>query len=305
MSNNKNLNKAQKVKNDEFYTPYDHIEEEVMAFYNHDNKLFDGKIVFLPCDDWEWSNFVKFFENNFEKFGIKRLIATCYNPAVRGMFNQSDDWPRGKVYVKDKDNIRKGQLKGNGDFRSDECIKLRDYSDIIFTNPPFSLYRDFQRWCMKSRNKFAFISHVTGLAYPTGAWDIIRNKMWIGSTKLGGGQKYHLSNGGTGKVPTVWLTNIPHGIKPSGVKNMKTMAENKSKYGDKYPMLYKDISNGMGIEVSSVKMIPSDYNGKMAVPITYLDKHDPGQFELLDYRQDKCVIDGKEIFARYSIKRKT
>ena len=179
---NTNLSKAKSAKNDEFYTQYADIQKEVNAYLDYDENVFRGKTILLPCDDPEWSNFTKFFAQNFERFGLKKLISTSYAIESKNVkqvyqptlfetaapqFDKKKTRVRGKIFVLDHDTNKNGRidiedlewdyLKGDGDFRSDEVKKLRDEADIIVTNPPFSLFREFLAWLVEGKKKFLIL----------------------------------------------------------------------------------------------------------------------------------------------------
>lgn len=184
---NTNLHKAKRNKNDEFYTQYDDIEKEINAYLEFDSNTFKDKVVLLPCDDPEWSNFTRYFVQNFDKLGLKKLISTSY--AIDGGL--------GKIFVLDKNannndvdinNLKWEYLKGNGDFRSDEIKALRDESDIIITNPPFSLFREFIDWVAEGNNiSFSLIANKNCVTYKEVFPLIKDNKLWLGRTEWSGG----------------------------------------------------------------------------------------------------------------------
>ena len=208
---NTNLAKAKTAKNDEFYTQYADIQKEINAYLEYNPDTFRDKVVLLPCDDPEWSNFTKFFAQNFETFGLKKLISTSY--AVES--KRIKDWQptlfetespyydadksrtNGKIFVLDKDingdgrfNIKDLQwsyLEGDGDFRSDEVKVLRDEADIIITNPPFSLFREFFTWIMEAGKKFVILGNFNAIAYKEVFPHIKENRIWAGNKNFGGG----------------------------------------------------------------------------------------------------------------------
>ena len=209
MNKNKELNNAKRNKCDEFYTQYENIEKEIESYIEYDKNLFKNKTILLPCDDYEKSNFTKYFKNNFNRFGIKKLISTSYNG--NGL---------GRIYTKEKEEIN--YLKGNGDFASNEISLLKDSSDFIFTNPPFSLFRKFFKWI--SEKKFSILGNSTSIGYKEIFPYIKENKVWLGKSIHSGDRKftvldtYSLYASGCGtengekfiKVKGVrWFTNIP------------------------------------------------------------------------------------------------
>lgn len=289
---NSNLNKAKKEKNDEFYTQYYDIESEMNAYLEYDPNTFRGKTVLLPCDDPEWSNFTKYFAQNFTRLGLKKLISTGY--AIGG--------GRGKIFtvdvdingdgVIDIDDLKWEYLEGDGDFRSDEVKKLRSKADIIVTNPPFSLFREFFDWIMEGQLKFAVIANKNCVAYKNVFNYIKNNEIWSGKTKWAGGMFFEtikdedvdkiIDGKNVKNVSSIWISNIEHGRRHQPMQLM-TMADNK-KYNKKVSKtddMYKYYANYEAIEVSFTDAIPSDYKGVMGVPISFLDKYNPEQFAII------------------------
>lgn len=310
-----NLVNAKKAKNDEFYTQYIDIEKEISAYLEYDPDVFKGKTVLLPCDDPEWSNFTKYFAQNFERLGIKKLISTSYainSKLYKGsyqitifeknapQFDKSKASNNGKIFTLTHDKSGDGKidvedlewdyLECDGDFRSDEVEKLRDEADIIITNPPFSLFRDFLAWIVEAEKQFIIIGNMNAIKYKE-VFPIIRDKkMWLGAGKNDGrnvwyqlpdefenfhkeenGKKYAFVAG------TIWFTNVDHGKRHRPLPLM-TEAD-VIKFSTKQPFVKYD--NFDAIDVSRVKNIPSDYNGVMGVPISFLSKHSPEQFEII------------------------
>ena len=318
---NSNLNKAKKEKNDEFYTQYHDIEKEMNAYLEYDVNTFRGKTVLLPCDDPVWSNFTKYFAQNFTRLGLKKLISTGY----------AIDGERGKIFTVDSDingdgiididNLKWGYLDGNGDFRSDEVKKLRDEADIIVTNPPFSLFREFLAWVVEASKKFVLIGNMNAITYKE-SFSLIRdNKLWLGATNFNQGMYFRVPDNfvyastykfereqcgkKVNRVPGVcWFTNLEHGRHHQPMRLM-TMADNKkfNKKVIKSNDIYKPYNNYNAIEVSFTDAIPSDYNGLMGVPISFLDKYCPEQFEIVD-NLTTPELEDKKIFKRIIIKHK-
>lgn len=315
---NDNLKQAKKAKNDEFYTQWCDIEKEIMAYIDYDPDVFRGKTILLPCDDPEWSNFTKFFAQNFEAFGLKKLISTSYAfeskkvnmPYQTSLFEEQAphfdpdiNKIKGKIFTLDHDTNENGvidiedlewqYLDGDGDFRSDEVKKLRDEADIIITNPPFSLFREFLAWIIEADKKFAIVGHQNAIGYKE-VFPLIRdNKMWLGKGFTSGVghfiSKYedYASAGnhidGMIRVSGVhWFTNIEHGRRHQSLKLM-TMADNIkfSKHKEVKGIGYPSYDNFNAIDIPYTDSIPSDYEGIMGVPITFLDKYCPEQFEIL------------------------
>ena len=320
---NTNLANAKTAKNDEFYTQYADIQKEINAYLEYDPDVFRGKTVLLPCDDPEWSNFTKFFAQNFELFGLKKLISTSY--AVES--KQIKDWQptlfetdspyfdadksrtNGKIFVLDEDINNDGRfnindlhwsyLEGDGDFRSDEVKVLRDEADIIVTNPPFSLFREFMAWILEAEKKFIVIGNKNAITYKEIFPLIKDNLIWYGPSITGGDREFmvpqsyitrssSLRTDEQGnkyiRVPGVhWFTNLEHGRRHEPLKLM-TMAENFKHSKHKEVRGRKDYEhyiNYDAIEIPFTEAIPSDYEGTMGVPISFIDKYCPEQFEII------------------------
>ncbi|MBQ8669392.1 adenine-specific methyltransferase EcoRI family protein [bacterium] len=321
---NDNLKQAKKAKNDEFYTQWCDIEKEIMAYIDYNPDVFRGKTVLLPCDDPEWSNFTKFFAQNFEEFGLKKLISTSYAfeskkvnmPYQTSLFEEQAphfdpdiNKTRGKIFTLDHDANQNGvidiedlewkYLEGDGDFRSKEVKKLRDEADIIITNPPFSLFREFLAWIMEAEKKLLIIGNINCLTYREVFTLIKNNKVWLGTgmgRAISGfivpenyelyGSEARIDENGNRIVATnscLWLTNIDHGRRHLPLKLM-TMAENikHSKHKEIRGQEYQKYDNYNAIEVPYTDAIPSDYEEAMGVPVTFLDKYNPEQFEIID-----------------------
>ena len=326
--------KAKNAKNDEFYTQYADIEKEISAYLEFDPDVFRGKTVFLPCDDPEWSNFTKYFAQNFEKFGLKKIISTSY--AVESKKYKSGYQPtlfeindpqfdkiktvkNGKIFTlsHDKTGDRKidvndlewHYLEGDGDFRSDEIKRLRDESDIIITNPPFSLFRDFLAWIVKAKKQFSIIGNMNAIAYKEVFPLIKENMLWLGATGNGSDMVFAVPAGAevaegdrqkaarlgyvgdyTRLGNSCWFTNLDHGRRHKPLPLM-TVADNLkySRHKEiKGKKSYDRYDNYNAIEVPFTDAIPSDYDGIMGVPISFLDKYNPEQFEILGITQRGC-----------------
>jgi hypothetical protein len=322
---NSNLTNARNAKNDEFYTQYHDIEKEVEAYLEYDPNVFRGKTVLLPCDDPEWSDFTKFFAQNFERFGLKKLISTSY--AVESKLYKSDYQPtlfevndpqydeyktrkNGKIFTLTRDLNKDGRkdykdiewkyLKGDGDFKSKEIKKLRDEADIIVTNPPFSLFRDFAAWILEANKQFLVIGNINAITYKEIFPHIKENKVWLGATNFNTGMyfkvpsdfvyaetyKFERERNGekVNRVPGVcWFTNIDHGRRHQPMPLM-TMADNLkfSKHKEiKGKSSYDKYVNYDALEIPFADAIPSDFTGEMGVPISFLDKYCPEQFEII------------------------
>ena len=351
---NKNLTNAKKAKNDEFYTQYHDIEKEISAYIDYDPNVFRDKTVFLPCDDPEWSNFTKFFAQKFEELGLKKLISTSYaieSKTYKGnyqptLFEKNDPQydkkktkSHGKIFTLTHDKTGDGKidvedlewtyLEGDGDFRSDEIKKLRDEADIIITNPPFSLFRDFLAWIVEVDKDFVIIGNMNAITYKEVFPLIKENRMWLGNGFHAGNAYFAtptekeyaegVYDEETGLVKfrnCCWFTTLDHGRRHQPLPLM-TMEDNR-RFNTKVQNSensYQTYDNYDAIEVPFTNAIPSDYNGVMGVPISFLDKYSPEQFEIVGSNrgvdQDPkgiygrgTYLDDKETFKRLFIKHK-
>ncbi len=344
---NQNLKEARAEKNDEFYTQYHDIELELNAYLEYNPELFRGKVVLLPCDDPEWSEFTRYFAAKFDTLGLKKLISTSYAPESK---RYPLDWqptlfetenPRfsaeksaicGKIFTLTReahatkslniDALEWDYLEGDGDFRSPEVTALRDEADFIITNPPFSLFREFLAWIVEGEKPFAILGNKNCITYKE-VFPLIRdNKIWSGSRSWAGGMWFRtVSNDDYDRmdgdirmknVPSIWLTNIDHGRRHEPLSLM-TMADNLrfSKHKElRGKEAYDRYDNYDAIEVPFTDAIPSDYEGVMGVPISFLDKYCPEQFEILGLDRyiennpipgKRFTIGGQEIYARILI----
>ncbi len=323
---NSNLTNAKNAKNDEFYTQYHDIEKEIAAYLEFNPDVFIGKTVLLPCDDPEWSNFTKFFAQNFERFGLKKLISTSYAPDSKKykvayqptlfevndpQFDEYKTVKNGKIFILDNDITGDGKrdvndlkwtyLVGDGDFNSKEIKKLRDEADIIITNPPFSLFREFLTWIMVADKQFVIIGNLNAITYKE-VFPLIKNdKMWLGNGFSAGNAYFStpfikeyadgVYNKETGLVKfrnCCWFTNLDHGRRHKPLPLM-TIEDNLkySKHKEiKGKEAYDKYDNYNAIEISFTDAIPSDYEGVMGVPISFLDKYSPEQFEIVGMAED-------------------
>ena len=314
---NKNLGKAKTEKNDEFYTQYADIQQEMNAYIEYNPDVFRDKTILLPCDDPEWSNFTKFFSQNFEQYGIKKLISTSYAPDSKKIktweptlfetenphFDADKSKTNGKIFVLDKDTNGNGKidiedlewdyLEGDGDFRSPEVCALRDEADIIITNPPFSLFREFMGWIMEAQKKFVIIGNQNAITYKEVFPLIKNNQIWLGKGFKGGATHFISSYKDTATAGdhkegmirvsgVVWFTNIDHGRRHQPL-DLMTMEDNImfSRHKEIKGIGYNHYDNYDAIEVPFSDAIPSDYDGIMGVPITFIDKYCPEQFDIL------------------------
>ena len=321
-SKNTNLHSAKKAKNDEFYTQLSDIEKE-MAHYKD---FFKGKIVYCNCDDARESNFFKFFSNNFESLGLKKLITTGYKADGKGVKLVYEGDKNGNFMVDDTEVVMT-ELEGSGDFRSEECIELLKECDVVVTNPPFSLFREYVAQLMEYGKKFIIIGNGNAVTYKEIFPYIKNNELWLGNKSFSGGMDFiagenydsakckHPKYDNKGNIiinvmMCVWFTNIPH-------TKRNTPLDLYRKYSNED---YPKYDNYNAIEVSKVTDIPMDYDGAMGVPITFLDKYCPTQFEIVgitenaDYlkplyldgceKYDRPYVNGKRMYSRLLIRRK-
>ncbi len=325
MANNTNLGAAKAAKNDEFYTQYADIQKEVNAYLEYNPDTFRDKTVLLPCDDPEWSNFTRFFAQNFERLGLKRLISTSYaveskkykdyEPTLfeteSPLFDIDKTRIKGKIFELTRDTNGSGRididdlewhyLEGDGDFRSPEVCALRDQSDIIVTNPPFSLFREFIAWIIEGGNRFLILGNMNAITYLEVFPLIMSNRIWAGvgfnlsmvykaayKNYLEANQKFVRSKGYNPdenyiKVPGVcWFTNLDHGRRHEPLQLMSAKDNIRfSKHKEIREKGYLKYDNYDAIEVPYTDAIPNDYDGTMGVPITFLGKYCPEQFEII------------------------
>jgi hypothetical protein len=321
-----NLSSAKKAKNDEFYTRYSDIQKEIEAYLEYDPNTFRGKVVYSNCDDPFESNFFRYFALNFNRLGLKQLITTSYKPspiantqlalfgddktiadpkgrpkvtANKLIINEVHDMDGDGAFnltdiaeqLKANKNNEWTPLVGEGDFRSPECVELLKQSDIVITNPPFSLFREYIKQLFEHDKKFVILSNKGAVIYREVFPLFQQNRIWSGRTGWGGGMWFETTNlddvdkiidGKNMKnVPSIWLTNIDHGRRHQQLSLM-TMDDNlrfNKKMKDK--TAYDHYDNYDAIEVPFTDAIPSDYDGVMGVPVSFLDKYSPEQFEII------------------------
>lgn len=314
MAKNENLHKAKTAKNDEFYTQLSDIEKEMVHYKDH----FKGKVVYCNCDDARESNFFKFFSKNFEFLGLKKLITTGYKADGNGVVLIYEGDKNGNRNP-DSEEITIRPLQGNGDFRSAECVEFLKEADIVVTNPPFSLFRQYIAQLMEYGKKFIVLGNMNAVKYKEVFPFIKEDKIWVGcgfnismvyktiyTNNLEANRKYVKSKGYNPddnyvKVPAIaWFTNLEHDKRHRPIDLYKH-----------YSNEYKHYDNYDAIEVSKVCEIPMDYDGVMGVPITFLDKYCPEQFEIVgefnhgcdnEYDLAKPILDGKELYPRIAIR---
>lgn len=320
------LSNAKTAKNDEFYTQFNDIQKEINAYIDFDPNLFRGKTVLLPCDDPEWSNFTKYFAQNFKRFGLRKLISTSYatdskkykadyQPSLfevnSPQYEYSKTTKYGKIFILTHDSTNDGKidindiewnyLEGDGDFKSEEVKKLRDEADFIITNPPFSLFREFLNWIIEANKKFVIIGNMNAITYKEVFPLIKENKLWLGATGNGSDMVFGVPKGSevdqkdkekaaklgyvgdyTRLGNSCWYTNIDHGRRHNPLSLM-TMEDNikYSRHKEIKGNSYQKYDNYDAIEIPFTDSIPSDYKGMMGVPISFLDKYDPEQFEII------------------------
>lgn len=323
---NKTLTKAKAAKNDEFYTQFYDIETEMEAYLDYNRDVFRGKTVLLPCDDPEWSNFTRYFAQNFEALGLKKLISTSYAPESKLFkygfqlslletnslkFDKVKTKTHGKIFVLTEDTTGDGvinledlqwdYLEGDGDFRSEEVTKLLNEADIIVTNPPFSLFREFVAWIMKANKAFIIIGNHNAITYKEIFPLLMNNQIWLGATGFSRDMVFGVPEGTIVKESdkkkaerlgyignytrlgnSCWFTTIEHGRRHQPIRLMTTAENIKfSRHKEIKGKGYKRYDNYDAIEVNYYDAIPSDYDGTMGVSVTFLDKYCPEQFEIV------------------------
>ncbi len=357
MADNSNLSAAKSAKNDEFYTQYSDIEAEMNAYYEYNHDVFRGKTILLPCDDPEWSNFTKYFAANFTRFGLKKLISTSYAQSAGNqqltlfeqdspLFDKAKHATHGKLFTLTHDTDRSGKidtddiefsgyLEGDGDFRSLEVKRLRDEADIIITNPPFSLFREFLAWIMEGKKKFVILGNMNAITYKEVFPLLQDNASWLGYKSLNQDMYFSVTDdykewlkknkreGSAFKVidgkimgrlaSACWFTNLDHGKRHESLQ-LDTMAHNlkfnkklrrklENDYGE---IEYPHYDNYDAIEVPFTECIPSDYEAAMGVPITFLDKWNADQFEIVgadfNLARPEPLPDGKNGTGRFYVR---
>lgn len=362
MANDK-LQRAKDQKNDEFYTQYFDIEAELNNYLEYNPDVFKGKTVLLPCDDPEWSNFTRYFAQNFDRFGLKKLISTSYAIESKKyksgfqlslletedpQYDPDKSKTNGKIFILERkgsetkidiNNLEWHYLDGDGDFRSNEVKKLRDEADIIVTNPPFTLFKEFISWILEANKKFITIGNLNAITYKEIFPLIMNNKIWLGATTFTGGAAYFMGS------PELYdpekMSNPKHAYIKDGVlfwrvngvrwftnmeiyrrhepSRLMTMADNV-KFNKKILKRFEELNsepypkydNYDAIEVPYADAIPSDYKGIMGVPISFLEKHNPDEFEIIGmcenldlyhlktriYSTEECRKRYREIFGK-------
>lgn len=304
------LTKAKKNKADEFYTQLKDIESELVHYKNH----FRDKVVYCNCDNASVSNFVKYFKDNFDELGLKKLISTSYKAPEDDLFKEGAK-NKGTYYEYTNESEKRKKLKGDGDFRSEECKKILEISDIVVTNPPFSLFRDFVAHLIDYKKDFLVIGNVNCITYKEIFTLIKTNQAWLGFS-LGRGisgfivpDHYPLSgtearideDGNRIVSPNncLWLTNLDIDKRHINIDLVKTYKGNEAEH--------PTYDNYDAINVGKTKNIPKDYKGVMGVPITFLHKFNPEQFEIIKFRKGDdgkdLRINGKAPYFRILVRR--
>jgi len=328
---NSNLHQAKNAKKDEFYTQLSDIERELMHYSHH----FKDKIIYCNCDDPRVSNFFHFFSYNFEKFGLKKLITTCYKNQDMDLFSKNEseqaiyleyNGDKNNNKIPDPEEIGINYLEGDGDFRSQECIELLKQADIVVTNPPFSLFREYVAQLIEYDKKFVIVGSYNAITYKEIFKLIKEDKIWLG----------YGFKGGNAYFKTTYANDFAKGVydEQTGIVKFRnvtwfTNLDIAKRYEDlilykKYtPEEYPKYDNYDAINVDKTTEIPMDYAGAMGVPITFLDKYNPEQFEIIgsDYnvkdgllpeiinenwegKVDRAYLNGKRMYARLLIRNK-
>lgn len=318
---NTNLQIAKREKNDEFYTPLADIERELRSYKHH----FQDKVVYCNCDDYKHSHFFNYFALNFVHLGLKKLIATCYQqqainnkPAVKVEY-----YGEMIANVPNLDSLQITPLQEDGDFRSQECVELLKQADIVVTNPPFSLFREFIALLVSHDKKFLIVGNKNAITYKEIFPLVKANHLWLGNNSIKrfkipsnselieGRQNIICEDGDYYAVfgNIGWFTNLDFKKRHDDILLFKQYHQDRYPFYDNYD----------AIEVSKVSEIPYDYLGVMGVPITFLDKYNPDQFDIVGMGEDngrgqagsiwrggslKCLINGKAKFKRIFIKQK-
>lgn len=363
---NKNLTNAKKAKNDEFYTQFSDIQKEVEAYLEYEPNTFKGKVVYSNCDDPFESNFFRYFVLNFKRLGLKRLITTSYKPSpvantqiglfgddttlesVKGrpkitankfIINEVGDVDGDGSFtledialqLKSNKNNEWTPLEGDGDFRSKECVDLLKQADIVITNPPFSLFREYVMQLSNYNKKFLIIGNINCLTYKEVFQKIKNNEIWLGNGMgrwISGfivpesyalyGTEARIDENGARIVATnncLWLTNLDHGRRhqPLPLMSMKDNLKYSKHKELNGKNAYDSYDNYDAIEVPFTDSIPNDYDGIMGVPITFLDKYNPEQFEIIgqmattkvdEFNHGYPYINGQKKYARVLIRHK-
>ncbi len=315
---NGTLHKAKSSKSDEFYTLIEDIERELIYY----NNCFFGKTVYCNCDNPKESNFFKYFFKNFRTLGLKKLIASYYVPNGKNLFDEHESEHGGYIECTLNDidaeitDLPCKLFNGDGDFRSQECISLLKQADIVVTNPPFSLFREHVSQIVRYNKEFLIIGNINAITYQEVFNLIQTNQAWLGvhlgrgisgfkvpdHYEMYGTETYISSNGDRiiASNNCLWLTNLDIHIRHDVLKLTKVYSGNED--------LYPKFDNYNGINVNRTQDIPMDYEGAIGVPITFLHKYNPSQFEIIQFRKGKdgkdLSVNGKCPYFRILIKNK-
>jgi hypothetical protein len=279
---NARLHVAKRRRSDEFYTRYEDIEAEVRAYVEHDPDVFRDKVVLLPCDDRDRSEFVRYFLDHFDAYGLRALVASCYVEGGRGRWLKRV--PGGTL---------RGEHRGDGDFRSAEVAALLDGADIVVTNPPFSLFREFM--ARLGGKRFLVLGNMNAATYKE-VWPLIADgRVRLGVSRMRA-RTYTLPDGsGQTLANTCWFTNMDHGRRRGPLPLSDASG-------------HRRYDNCDAIEVPRLRDIPDGYDGVMGVPITFLDHHDPDQFEIVGFRYGDdgrdLRVDGRPTYFRILVRRR-
>ena len=327
MAANRNLNTAKAKKKDEFYTQLSDIENELRFYRDH----FRGKVIYCNCDDPRVSKFFHFFSLQFRGLGLKKLITTCYKNQQMDMFSRNDtekaiwleyEGTPNETGVPSVEDIGIHYLEGDGDFRSAECIDLLKQADIVVTNPPFSLFREYVAQLMEYEKKFIIIGHQNAIAYKEIFPLIKDNRLWLGRTPRGRDMLFDVPEDYAQELVETRKEGSAYKVVDGVVKGRLgsaswfTNLDYRQRYEDlilwkRYsPEEYPTYDNYDAIEVSRIAEIPYDYDGAMGVPITFLNKHNPDQFEIIGAdtwftgKLGRFYVKGSKKYARIVIRRK-
>jgi hypothetical protein len=348
------FNVAKKNKADEFYTQWADIEKEVQTYLEFDPDVFRNKTILLPCDDPEWSNFTKYFALHFQEYGIKKLVSTSYasdSKAYRSNYQTTLSEPnrpkydgkktyiKGKIFVLEKEEVNLdgkidindlewNYLDGDGDFRSKECIDLLKQADIVVTNPPFSLFREYVAQLIEYDKKFLIIGNVNAITYKEIFKLVKENKVWLGASIHSGDREFGVPNDYPLNAAGCRMDNDGRKfIRVKGVRwftnlDYRERHEDLALYKEYNPDEFPKYDNYDAVNVDVTKDIPKDYSGAIGIPITFLDKYNPDQFEILGMsasagynaeivgipflgdKDARPLINGKNTYARIFIKNK-
>lgn len=302
---NEKLNKAKENKADEFYTQYSTIENEIESY---PKELFKDKIILCPCDS-EYSNFTKYFRNNFDKLGLKKLICTSYNQEYDPLDSFFNDYS-GSLFIKTKDSEYSGKLKDNGDFASFEVTKYLEESDIVITNPPFSLFRKFFKWIVSHNKDYLVLTNHNAITYTDVFPHFMNNKLFIGNTIRKGGTEFEIPYKGKntyekngkryiGFSGITWFTSFK--TETQSLTLTKNYNQTDYPFYDYYTIRIGNKIIEKVIEVSKSSDIPKDYEGYMGVPITFMYKYNSKQFKIYGLINDSKV-NNEDKFKRFLIK---